>query len=353
MSQSFDTSETIKQIKESFPQITDIEKIKAFSQLAQIRGTEGASAIMDLLHQYANSGTLPQSIMWSLGTVREHADIYFPALLNYASIPMLGNRIYALCAIYLSCKWLSSDRLESHFDAMMTHYQSLKNQWGQKDNYADKYYQIYHLLEILGYFPKLEVETELYSALDLYSEAGLKYQAISSLWRLGKPVDDKYILDLIANDSMRWTMFWRLQEHGKLSLFPEQYRTAESFGRACIVSTMDAMYGAVDELKFIKKIRIHSQHKEYDGEYYIYNIYSNFGNYDEKFWAGAWVGPFSEKFDYSKMEMLQHILHRPGIIVEGWDNNSPETHIRDYLKFHRPIINNDIINPNCPTRDDL
>ncbi|MCA0455562.1 MAG: hypothetical protein LCI00_16425 [Chloroflexi bacterium] len=328
--------DNISETKEEFPRLNDEEKIKVFSQLAQIRGTEGATAIMDLLRLYANTGTLPESIIWSLGTFPEHADIYFPELLNYATIPKFGDRIYALCVLYISCKWLPPDKLAFHFVAMMSHYRSIKDQLKKSDNHYENYMPIYYLLEIFGYFPKPEVEAELYEALDRYTEVGLKYRAIYSLWRLGKRVDDKYIVELIADDSIRGSIYWHLQERGELHLFPEQYRTAESFARARLVSYFETMDYSIYELEFTGILPIESSNADNSGDYYIYRVLTDFVQGDDKYWVTGWAGPVPSDFDYVNVKNPQKLFSRTGFSDDHWDSISARRLVTEHLnRYHK------------------
>ena len=120
-------------------------------------------------------------------------------------------------------------------------------------------------------------------------------------------------------------MFWRLQERGELSLFPEQYRTAETFARASVVSLIDAMYAIdLDILEFVEVIQVVSKLADNSGDYYIYRVFTDFGQGDEKYWVAAWAGPVPQGFNFLNMKQPQSIFSRTGVSDDHWGSKLPE-----------------------------
>ena len=341
MSEAPNTEMLAANIKQVFVQVNDQEKFNLISQLAQIRGHIGASAIIELVRQYAMNGAMPRNTIWALGTFREHDEIYFPELLNYTSVPGFAHRIYSLCYIFLSAGWLSPANLDSHFDTLMSGYLERKQKWSlPKDQVGNAEYElwneIYHLLWIFGYLGKPDVEAELYEALDLYSDPGIKFVTVDSLWRMDKVINKKYLLELIADDGLRMTMYWRLKERGQLQIFPEQHLTPEAFARSYLVNALEAMYAIrPDEIEFKAVIQVKLKQSDVPMNYYVFRFYSDLGQWSEKAWLAGWAGPFPQKFDFLNLPVGNHT----GTDQDTWDNKSAKDHVVDYLRdFHKDEI---------------
>jgi hypothetical protein len=341
MSEASNTEMLVANIKQVFAQVNDQEKIRLISQLAQIRGHIGALAIIELLRQHAMNGEMPKDTIWALNTFKEQAEIYFPELLDYTSVPGFAHRIYSLCYTFLRADWLSPTRLDSHFDMLMSQYRERKRKWSiPKYQLGDDYYalfnEIYHLLWIFGYLRKPEIEAELYEALDLYSNPGIKFVTVDSLWRMDKQVNEKYLLELIDDDGLRMTMYWRLKERGQLQLFSEQYLTPEPFARSYLVNTLEAMYAIrPDEIEFEKIVQAKMKNSTDPMNYYVFRFYSDLGEWTEKEWLAGWAGPFPQQFDLLNLPTGNHT----GTDRVTWENKSAEEHVIDFLKdFYKADI---------------
>jgi hypothetical protein len=333
----------IAKVKEIFAKSNERERIDLISELMRIRSSIAGSTIMDLLRQYAISGNFPPNPLLSLPTYSEYANIFFPDMLNYVSISGFAFPIFWLCYIYLREDWLAPAKLESHFNIIISAYRNRKKRWPLEvdlpkvqlsDDYYKLYNEIYHLLGIFGYFAKPEVETELYEALDWYSNTVLKYSAVDSLLRLGKTIDDKYLLELIADDGMRYSMYERLKERGSLQLFPEEYRTPEAFARSGFVNMLDAAFAAeAEKIELGKVVQIKLKGSPEVSNYYVFRVLTDLGEWPEKEWVAGWVGPFPQQFDFLNLPEANHTW----TLGETWGDKTPEEYVIDYLKDYQKV----------------
>jgi hypothetical protein len=75
------------------------------------------------------------------------------------------------------------------------------------------------VLDLLGHFPADRVQMPLTEALE-YKDPRLKYFALASLLRLGKPVDKKHVEDVARHAEMRNWLHDALKQLGQSALFP-------------------------------------------------------------------------------------------------------------------------------------
>lgn len=331
----------LEKIKGQIAESNDGEKMILISQLAQIPDGSGASAIMDLLRQYAGTEMMPKNVLWTLNTYAAHADIYFPDLFNYVFVPEYTLRIFRLCDTYLRAQWLSPAKLRSHFNIIMLAYLDRKKRWSSRaglpkdqwgDDYADLFSELNALLGIFGFLAEPQVETELFEALDLFADAALKFSAVDSLWRLGHEVDDKYLLSLMADDFMRVSMYARLKVRDRLSLFPEQYRTAEAFAQSYLCNMLSATFATQPaEIELKNVIQIKLKNRTDVSIYYVFRILTDLGQWPEEAWVAGWVGPFPQQFDFFNLPLSDDTW----TLGDNWDSSTPEKHVIDYLKHYR------------------
>jgi hypothetical protein len=106
--------------------------------------------------------------------------------------------------------------------------------WMWEESYQEARNEAGLLLDLLTYFPADRVEKPLRQALE-YSDWRLKYFAVVSLLRLGKPVDAKHLQDVASSAEMRNWLYDFLKKIDKSSLFPEAFRTQKAFAEADMV----------------------------------------------------------------------------------------------------------------------
>jgi hypothetical protein len=187
------------------------------------------------------------------------------------------------------------------------------------------------VLDILGYFSSPEVEAELRQALH-YGDPKLKLFAVVSLLRLGKQVEPRYVFEVAANADMRNWLHDRLEELGRLDLFPPALRTQEALAESNMVSwlTYPTELGREpDEIELMKVESFDSGRPDGVLDYYIFRFRTYPPHWAAKNgWMAGVAGPFLRK-----EAPTTHSYGDTFSKFEPWDSKTPEEHIEGILEL--------------------
>jgi hypothetical protein len=156
--------------------------------------------------------------------------------------------------------------------------------WVNDLEYAEMRDEAGVLLDLLGFVRSEDAERAIRQGATL-TDAQLKYFAVRSLYRLGKPVDSEALSAVAANDEHRGKLFAVLATHGESYRMPAAARTQEALARSEMVRWLvypTELGCAPREIELMKRIR--------DGgnDWFVYRFRSHKDN-----WEAGVAGPFA------------------------------------------------------------
>jgi hypothetical protein len=299
--------------------------------LMNIPEREGAGAVMDLVRRYFSEGGIPEFAFNSRYLHPLHADVYFPELLDYARLTSHFHafEIWNICLKYCDSKVLQPERIVSRAGSILAEYQSLdarliagQSDWRKNDEYLALRETAGLLLDIMRFFPSDEIKQELSSALIKYRDPVLLcWACISVLW-LDLPLPAAIIESIAASDEARKPFYEKLKDHNRVEIFPQQYRTKESFAQSDLVNwlTYPTELGHVpDAIELTHKVV--EQTDRGTDEWFLFRFQDT--DMKSSAWLAGWSGPFPT--DSPPGEILT-----PGSTFsqfERWDSTTPDGHL--------------------------
>jgi hypothetical protein len=196
-----------------------------------------------------------------------------------------------------------------------------------EDRYRDVRNNAALLLDAMGYFPDARVEKALRDALG-YRDPKVKGFAVVSLLKLGKEIAPEDVREVAASAEMRNWLYDRLEELGKLDLYPEEFRTQEAFAESDMAGwlTFGTELGrAPDEIELMKVVS-EDVGAPYDiMDWYLFR-YRTFPPHwsAEKGWMAGVSGPFKRQDAPSTMSYGDTFS-----TFDSWDSKTPDEHVRD------------------------
>lgn len=325
-------------VVELFEKLSDKGKSGALVILARLESREAALAYMNIVRQHAKAGRVPELVTGPLEAKPRHAEVFFPELLKYATIPGLSANVYRLCLAYAQARLVSADTIAPYVDQVLSAYRGLAEKlrpaqrdkgitWMWDERYSEWREDAGLLLDLLGYLPAKSVEPELRRALD-YRDTRLQFFAIISLLRLGKAVDPAPVAAVAAQAEMRNSLYKELQAQGKQSLFPEKYRTQSAFAESDMVNwlTFPTELGRVpDEIELMKVVPVDTGLKDGIYDYYLFRFRTHEPHWAAKDgWMAGVSGPYLRK-DSPTVSSLGDTFSS----FEKWDSKKPDDHVGD------------------------
>jgi hypothetical protein len=330
--------EYIPVVVELFDKFSDDAKWRAQVIITALESRDAAEAFMTIVRTHSPTGKLPSLLAARLVNKPRHPDVLFPEILTYASDQKLASEIYRLCLAYCEAKLLPPEKLAPFTDQVLKSYTDLaeKLRAAQKDHgiawmWEEAYEESRHdaglLLDLLGHFHGNMVEKQLRQALE-YKDPRLKYFAIISLIRLGSPVDKTDVEDVASYAEMRNWLYIKLKQLGKSSLFPEMFRTQESFAEADMVNWLvypTELNRVPDAIELMKVVTVDTGFPDGAYDYYLFRFRTEEPHWAAKSgWMAGVSGPYLRK-DQPTTESLGDTFST----FAKWDAKTPDDHVGD------------------------
>jgi hypothetical protein len=330
--------EYIPVIEEVFEKYSDKARMWALSILDDLDSRAAATAYLGLIRSHADAGRISELVIGSLERKPRHADVFFPELLRYAKNPKLASDIYRLCLAYCDAGLLSATTLAPFSNQLLGDYRSLAarlraaqqpqgTSWVWDEKYGDDRSKGEIILDLMGHFANDEMDRELRNALG-FRDPRLQYFAISSLLRRGKLADTKSINEVAASPEMRNWMYKKLQERGKLSLYPNRYRSQAALAESDMVQwlTFPTELGrAPDEIGLMKVVPVDTGLPGGVYDYYLFRFRTHEPHWAaKKGWLAGVSGPF-KRADSPTTAALGETFST----FDPWDDKNPEKHVGD------------------------
>src|SRR5262249_684251 len=330
--------EYVPVVLENFERYSKHGKGHAQRLLLNLNSREGDRAFIQLVRDHGRAGRIPYLVLAPIEREPRNADIFFPFLLEYASVENFSHDIYRICLSYCEARMLSREQLAPLSEQLLTAYRDLAKTlrpaqradglaWMWEDDYSIKRSDAGLYLDLLGFFPGEVVKSDLQSALE-YHDPHLKCFAIISLLRLGKDVSSKDVADVAASAEMRNVLYDALQKYKKTELFPPKYRNQAAFAESDMVNWLiypTELARVPDEIELMKVVPIDTGFEGGIYDYYLFRFRTK-----EPHWAAkdGWIagvsGPFARN-DAPTTKALGHTFSE----FAKWDSKKPEEHVGD------------------------
>lgn len=338
-------AEYIPIIRDSFLKYNPKARGRALILLNKIPDRQAAVTFMGLLKTHARSVTIDALSTGLLHSDPKHADIFFPALLDYADIETFEWDIYHLLLTYFEENLVSTESLLPYSKTIVDSYLKYKDpltksqktegiDWMWEDDYP-KWRDIASLiLDVMGYFPTPEVESELHSALN-YQDPRLKLFAALSLLRHGKEVDSDTFHTLAASAETRNILYDKLTEMNKQPLYPEEFKTQEAFAESAMVTWLifPTELGRVpNEIECMKKVSYFTK-KEGIIDYFVFRFRTFEPHWAaEDGWMAGIAGPYLRKEEPSTKAYGGTFSE-----FESWESKTAEEHVQSIADLPHAI----------------
>jgi hypothetical protein len=333
-------AEYVPVVVRDFQQFPEPARASALSLVAEVESREAAEAYMKIFRTYGKSGKIPDAAVEPFKSKPRYAEILFPELLGYATNPKLSFDIYQLCLEYCEAGLLKRETLAPYSEQILESYRTQSRElwplqqpdgisWMWHEEYVPHRNEAALLLDLMGYFPPEKVLVELGRGLR-YRDPRLKYFVISSLLRLGQPVNAGQIEMVAAYDEMRNYMYDRLKQAGKDNFFPKKYRNQEAFAESNMVDWLaypTELGRAPDEIELMKVETRDLGSEEGLCDYYLYRFRVHAPHeMATEGWLASVAGPFRQK-EMPTTNALGHTFSA----FEKWDSRKPEEHLQHLL----------------------
>ncbi len=330
--------EYIPIVLEIFPILGPKARSAALSLMATFKEREAAIAYMEIVRKYAMSDGLPELITWPLTMPLRHLDVFFPELLNYTSNPKLAQQIFEFCLNACAEKALNINILTNYVTSILSRYVPLRDSlmpkqqsggiaWMWEYDYLSLREDCGVLLDLMGYVKLPEIVAELQKAL-LLKDTKLKGFAVVSLLRQGIEVDSLTSLNVASDPVIRNFFYNELQTLGKLSNYPNEFRTQEAFAESDMVGWLTfgtELERAPDEIELMKTVSIDTKTEDGVLDYFIFRFRTFEPHWAAKDgWMAGISGPFLRKETPSTKSYGDTFSS-----FEKWDSKTPEEHLGD------------------------
>jgi hypothetical protein len=330
--------EFIPLILESFERYGELAKSRAQSLLLKLETPAGDAAFMKLVRNHAREGRIPYLVTTSLNHKPRNPDIFFPELLEYASLPQLSSNIYQLCLSFCEAKLLTPDALAPFADQLLTNYRTLARHlvpaqgskgigWMWEDTYSEKRFEAGLLLDLMGYFPPGAVEADLRDGVK-YRDPHLKCFALLSLLQLKRKVSANDVAEVAASAEMRNALYDRLKPMNELELYPAKYSTQAAFAESDMVHWLiypTELARVPDEIELMKVVPIDTGLKDGIYDYYLFRFRTHEPHWAAKNgWMAGVSGPFARKDAPTTLALGETFS-----TFSKWDSKMPEELVGD------------------------
>jgi hypothetical protein len=263
-------------------------------------------------------------------------EIFFPGLLEYASLPEFEWSIYALCLRYFESKLLTPGAMNAYLAQVLASYEAHERflvpvqqpnpgNWMWEETYSTHRSVAALLLDLLGYFPNIQTLPVLDRAMT-FSDPRLKHDALISLLRLGQEVDALQVAAVARSSEMRIWLYRKLAELQALEYYPDEYLTQSALAESDMVNWL--MYPTElgrppDEIELGKVVAVDTESDDGRLLYFVFR----FRNFEPDWaakngWMAGVSGPFLERDAPSPTPYSGTFS-----AFEAWDSRSPEEHL--------------------------
>jgi hypothetical protein len=269
----------------------------------------------------------------------QHAEVFFPELLEYLDVPSLAFSICALALSFSAGHQLEPGALVPAADAILGLYVPRRDKllpvqrpdgvaWRWERRYHRRRWQAGVLLDLLGHTPTPTVEADLRRAIAEYTDPRLRLYALLSLLRHDQDGDPAVAADIATDPEARKWLFDGLQKLERTYLYPAEHRTQAALAESDLVNWLihpTELGRAPEEIELVTAVPFDTETDAGWADYYLFKFRTDAPHWAARYgWLAGVAGPFLRK-DQPTIQAL-------GDTFSGftpWDRKPRTEHIED------------------------
>jgi hypothetical protein len=331
--------EYLPHVVERYPHWTARARAEALRLLMRIEDRRAAEAVMTIIRRHAQTGGVPKLPTGLYAHAPQHAEVFFPELLDYLDVPKLAFSICALALSFAGVHQLEPGALVPAADAVLGLYAARRDKllpaqradgvaWRWEPRYHRRRWQAGVLLDLLGHTPTPAVEAELRRAVAEYTDPRLRLYGLLSLLRHDQEAEPIVAVEIAADPEARKWLFDGLQKLERTRLYPAEYRTQAMLAESDLVNWLlhpTELGRAPEEVELVRAVPFDTGTDAGWADYYLFRFRT-----DPPHWAGryGWLagvaGPFLRK-DQPTIESLGDTFSA----FTPWDRKTEVEHVDD------------------------
>jgi hypothetical protein len=307
--------------------------------LMRIEDRRAAEAVMTIVRRHARSGEAAKLPAGLYAHAPQHAEVFFPELLEYLDVPKLAFSICALALSFAAAHQFEPGALIPFADAFLALYAARRDKllpaqrtegvaWRWESRYHRRRWQAGVLLDLVGHTPTPNVEAELRRAVAEYTDPRLRLYALLSLLRHDRDAEPAVAAEIATDPESRKWLFDGLQKLERTQLYPAEYRTQAALAESDLVNWLihPAELGrAPEEVELVRAVPFDTRTEDGWADYYLFRFRTESPHWAARYdWIAGVAGPFLRK-DQPTIESLGDTFSA----FTPWDRKTEVEHVDD------------------------
>jgi hypothetical protein len=314
-------------------------RAEALRLLMRIEDRRAAEAVMTIVRRHARAGGVPKLPAGLYAHAPQHAEVFFPELLDYLDVPKLAFSICALALSFAAGHQLEPGALVPAADAVLALYSLRRAKllpaqradgvaWRWEPRYHRRRWQAGILLDLLGHTATPPVEAELRRAVAEFTDPRLQLYGLLSLLRHDQEMDAAGVAEIAADPESRKWLFDGLQKLERTHLYPAEYRTQAALAESDLVNWLihpTELGRAPEEIELVQAVPFDTETDAGWADYYLFRFRTDAPHWAARYgWLAGMAGPFLRK-DQPTIQALGDTFSA----FTPWDRKSVAEHVDD------------------------
>lgn len=280
---------------------------EALNLLMRIDDRRAAEAVVAIVRAHARSGGVPSLPAGLYAHHPQHAEVFFPELLQYLDVVKLGFPIAALALTFASVQQLDAAMLLPHTGALLELYRRRRDwlrprqqesgiAWMWESHYHRRRWKAGVLLDLLGHVRTPAVESELRQAVAQFSDPRLRMNALLSLLRHDCDVDPAAVAQVATSAECRKWLIDGLHKLERTQLFPRELQTQAALAESDLVNWLihpTELGRPPDEIELMQTIPFDTETDAGWADYFLFRFRVDPPHWSSRDgWLAGVSGPF-------------------------------------------------------------
>jgi HEAT repeat protein len=312
---------------------------EALNLLMRIDDPRAAEAVVEIVRQHGRTGGVPSLPLGQHARQPQHAEIFFPALLDFLSAPKLSFPIASLALSFATGHQIDPAMLQPHVPQLLALLRRRRDWLGPRqeiEGFAWMWEPSYHLrrwkagvlLDLLGHVPSPPVEAELRRCLLEFTDPRLQMGAILSLLRQDAAVEPATVVEIAGSSECRKWLFDGLHKLERSHLFPRELRSQPSLAESDLVNWLlhpTELGRPPDEIEFVQVVPFDTETDAGWADCFLFRFRTHPPHWAARDgWMAGVSGPFLRK-DQPTIQALGDTFSA----FTPWDRKSVAEHVDD------------------------
>jgi hypothetical protein len=314
-------------------------RAEALRLLMRIEDRRAAEAVMTIVRRHARGGEVTKLPTGLYAHAPQHAEVFFPELLDYLDVPALAFSICALALSFAGAHQLEPGALVPAADLILGLYAPRRDKllpaqridgvaWRWEPRYHRRRWQAGVLLDLLGHTPTSAVEAELRRAVAEFTDPRLRLYGLLSLLRHDRDADPAAAAEIAADPESRKWLFDGLQKLERTHLYPAEYRTQASLAESDLVNWLihpTELGRAPEEVELVRAVPFDTGTDAGWADYFLFRFRTDAPHWAARYgWLAGVSGPFLRK-DQPTIQALGDTFSA----FVPWDRKPEAEHVDD------------------------